>query len=87
MTEDFDETKMFQETPEQAASRIIKDAAPFAATAISELISDVGVSPSVRLRAAQYVIDRNLGPVGAGQGADLLESFFQEIQAEANKGR
>jgi hypothetical protein len=87
MTDDLNEGALFQETPEQAASRIIKEAAPFAATAISNLVNDETVSPSVRFRAAQYVIDRILGPVGAGQGADLLESFFQEIQAEANKGR
>jgi hypothetical protein len=78
---------MFSETAEQAASRIIKEAAPFAATAIAELVNDASISPSVRLSAAKYVTDRVLGPVGKDNETDRLEDFFREIAAEANRGQ
>lgn len=86
MGSDFDETDLFQETPEQASSRIIREAAPFAATAISELVLDSSISPSVRLNAAKYVTDRILGPVGKDTETDRLEEFFEEIAREANRG-
>jgi hypothetical protein len=82
---DFEETDFFHETHEQAASRIIREAAPFAATAISELVNDSSISPSVRLAASKYVTDRVLGPVGKDQETDRLEEFFEEIAREANK--
>lgn len=82
------ENSFSSETPEQAASRIIRDAAPFAAQAISEMATDDTVAASVRLRAATYIIDRNLGPVG-GQGdrEDALEQFLKQLNVEANEGR
>lgn len=83
---DMDEQALFQETPEAAAKRIIREAAPFAAQAISDLATDISVSPSVRLRAAEYIVDRNLGPVNAGAGKDdALEMFLEELNREANK--
>lgn len=82
-----DEQNYFKETPEAAAKRILKDAAPFAATAISDMSTDPSVPPSVRLRAAEYIIDRNLGPVSAGANRDeALEEFLRELNADANKG-
>ncbi len=84
---DLDEASNFSETPEQAATRIIREAAPFAAAAVSELMSDVTVSSSVRFRAAQYIIDRNLGPVNSDAGkVDELERFLTELNREANEG-
>ena len=74
------------ETPEQAASRIIREAAPFAAATLSDLATSELVSPSVRLNAAKYIIDRNLGPVGVGGEKDELEQFLLELNREANSG-
>ncbi len=80
-----EEQSLFHETPEAAARRIIREAAPFAAQSISDLATDISVSPSVRLRAAEYIIDRNLGPVNAGAGKDdALERFLEELNQEAN---
>jgi hypothetical protein len=72
------------ETPEQAASRIIREAAPFAAATLSDLCSNPDVSASVRLNASRYIIDRNLGPVGVGGEKDELEQFLLDLQREAN---
>ncbi len=80
------EHDFFQETPEAAAKRIIREAAPFAAQAISDMATDVTTPPSVRLRASQYIIDRNLGAVGAAANDDALEAFLEELNREANKG-
>jgi hypothetical protein len=84
---ELDESLMFHESPEAAANRIIREAAPFAATAISTMATDDTIAASVRLRAAQYIIDRNLGPVGGQGDRDTdLEKFLQEINREANEG-
>lgn len=82
-----EEAKLFSESPEQAATRIIRESAPFAAQAISDLATDDTVSPSVRLNAAKYIIDRNLGPVNATTtGHDELEAFLEELNKTANEG-
>lgn len=85
---DADEEQLFfKEEPEAAAKRIIRQAAPFAAQSISNLATDLSAPPSVRLRAAEYIIDRNLGPVSAGATRDdALETFLEELNREANKG-
>jgi len=78
---------MYSEPPETAATRIIREAAPFAATAISQMATDDTVAASVRLRAAQYIIDRNLGPVGGQGDRDTdLERFLQQLNQVANEG-
>jgi hypothetical protein len=84
VVDDLNESAMFSETTEQAASRIIREGAPFAATTIVNLASDDAVSPTVRLNAAKYIIDRNLGPVGKDTAVDELESFLNELQDVAN---
>lgn len=82
-----EESLLFRETPEEAASRIIREAAPFAAQSISDMATDECTPPSVRLRAAQYIIDRNLGPVSAATAEqDKLEAFLEELSREANSG-
>jgi hypothetical protein len=87
MTDDLDETELFSETPEQAASRILRDAAPFAAASIASIAADEGASPTVRLNAAKYIIDRNLGPIGVGTGdVDPLEEFLNQLNEDANRG-
>jgi hypothetical protein len=82
------ETEFFSEEPEAAAIRIIREAAPFAAASITSIAADETISPSVRLNAAKYIIDRNLGPVGKdGDKESELEQFLLELQNEANKGK
>lgn len=77
--------EFFREDPDEAASRIIREAAPFAASAISNLATDDTVAPSVRLNAAKYIIDRRLGPVGGtGEREDALEEFLNDLQDMAN---
>lgn len=74
-------------SPEDAARRIIRENAPFAATNIVQIAGDDTISASVRLRASQYLLDRSLGPPGADQGKDGdLEAFLKEIQNAANQG-
>ena len=86
MTDNDLESELYhEEDPVQRAQRFLKEAAPFAAATISNMCTDDTIAPTVRLRAAQYVIDRNLGPVGKEDGKeDLLESFLEELQDVAN---
>jgi hypothetical protein len=85
--DELNEQALFNETPEQAASRIIREGAPFAATAIVTMAADDSISPTVRLNAAKYIIDRNLGPVGKDPEQSELEAFLSELQDVANDGR
>ncbi len=83
----LNEEEFFSEAPDVAAKRILRQAAPFAASAISRMAQDDTISPSVRLRAAQYIVDRELGPVGAGNAEKSeLETFLEDLSREANKG-
>jgi hypothetical protein len=81
------ENEYFHEDPIVAAQRIVKENAPFAAQAIASLATDDTVSPSVRLNAAKYLVDRNLGPVGLPDKADELDDFLRELQGMANGER
>jgi hypothetical protein len=86
---DFNATEaaLFREEPEDAAKRIIRVAAPYAAQAISAMAVDDTIAPATRLNAARYIIDRNLGPVGKDEDKmNELEAFLQEINREANNG-
>ncbi|SRR6266487_3660913 len=83
----LNETEFFSEEPEAAATRIIREAAPFAAASVTSMAVDDTISPSVRLSAAKYVIDRNLGPVSKeGDRESELEEFLRNLNEEANKG-
>lgn len=83
----LNETEYFSEDPIQSAQRIIKESAPFAAQSIASMAIDDTIAASVRLRAAQYIVDRNLGPVGAsGDEQGKLEAFLEELNTEANRG-
>jgi hypothetical protein len=84
---ELNEMQFFSEKPIEAAKRIIEESAPFAAQSIATMATDDTIAASVRLRAAQYIVDRNLGPVG--QGGDeqgRLEAFLEELSTEANRG-
>jgi len=84
----LDESAMFgfASDPIEAAKKILRDGAPFAASAITTMSTDEAIAPSVRLNAAKYIIDRQLGPVGGqGEGADdLLAAFLEELNDVAN---
>jgi hypothetical protein len=57
--------------------------APFAAAAIIDLVHNAG-NDNTRLRAAQYVVDRVLGPVGKEEQQDALADFLSGIERLAN---
>jgi hypothetical protein len=83
--QELDESSMFGEDPLATAKRILTDGAPFAAAQIVAMSTDDTIAPTVKLRAAQYIIDRGLGPVGgSGDADDLLGDFLQELQNVAN---
>jgi hypothetical protein len=83
----LNESEFYSDTPDQAAKRILKENTPFAAAAICNMALDESVSPSVRLRAAQYVVDRELGPVGSGDPSKgELEAFLEGLVSDVNLG-
>lgn len=59
-----DERVVMNESPAKMARRLLEEALPQAILTIRKL-TDMGTSDSTRLRAATYIIDRNLGPVGS----------------------
>jgi len=71
------------EPPKERAQRIFDENAPFAAAAIIDLVHNA-TSDSIRLRAAQYVTDRVLGPVGREEQQDVLNEFLKGIEGMAN---
>ena len=72
-----------EEDPKARTQRIFTENAPFAAAAIIDLIHNA-TSDSIRLRAAQYVTDRVLGPVGKEEQSDVLKEFLAGIEGLAN---
>jgi hypothetical protein len=71
------------ETSEVQTMRIFKENAPFAAAQIIDLCTNAA-SDSIKLRAATYVVDRVLGPVGKEEQKDKLTEFLEGIEALAN---
>jgi hypothetical protein len=72
------------ETPKARASRIFDENAPFAAMAIIDLVHNA-VNDNTKLRAAVYVVDRVLGPVGKEEQVDALDKFLKGIEGMANQ--
>jgi hypothetical protein len=58
-----DERTLMAESPEKQARRLLEEALPGAILTVRKL-SQTASSDATRLRAAQYIVDRNLGPVG-----------------------
>jgi hypothetical protein len=75
-----------EENPKERASRIFDEGAPFAAAAIIDLVHNSD-NDNTRLRAAQYVVDRVLGPVGKEEQTDALDEFLKDIANIANGGK
>jgi len=72
-----------EEDPRKRTQRIFEENAPFAAAAIIDLVHNA-TSDSIRLRAAQYVTDRVLGPLGREEQQDALNEFLKGIEGMAN---
>lgn len=71
------------ETAGQRTKRLFEEAAPFAAAAIIDLVNNAG-NDNTKLRAATYVVDRVLGPVGKDDQENALNEFLAGIEALAN---
>lgn len=63
--------------------RVFEENAPFAAAAIIDLVHNAP-NDNTRLRAAQYVVDRVLGPLGKEEQQDALAEFLAGIESLAN---
>jgi len=82
-TRELEDLYAGDEPPRERAARIFEENAPFAAAAIIDLCHNA-TSDNTRLRAAQYVVDRVLGPVGREEQADILAEFLSSIEGLAN---
>jgi hypothetical protein len=72
-----------EENPKIRTQRLFEENAPFAAAAIIDLVHNA-TSDSIRLRSAQYVVDRVLGPLGREEQQDVLQEFLKGIEGMAN---
>jgi hypothetical protein len=73
-------------TPMDHAKEILENSLPLAAQAVAHMAVHSG-NENTRLRAAQYIIDRNMGRIGDPEKVgsdDLLMSFLQGIENEVN---
>lgn len=82
----FEKDLYGEEGHEGRTKRIFITAGPFAAKQIVDLMEN-GTSDAVRLRAAQYVVDRVLGPLGKEEQVDALDEFLKGMEKLANGGK
>jgi hypothetical protein len=75
-----EEAAVWDETATQHAQRLLKENLPLATQSICH-IAIYGVNENTRLRAAQYVIDRNLGRV-MDTNALTTEDPFENLLAD-----
>ncbi len=73
-----------EETHAVRTKRIFDTNGPFAAAQIIDLCRN-GANDAVKLRAASYVVDRVLGPVGKDDQQDALNEFLAGIEKLANQ--
>lgn len=73
------------ETPAMRTKRIFEENAPFAAAAIIDIMN-TATNDNTRLRAAQEVVSRVLGPVGKDDATAALDEFLSGIERLANGG-
>jgi hypothetical protein len=71
------------ETNMTRTKRLFEENAPFAAAAIIDVMNS-SANDNTRLRAAAYVVDRVLGPVGKEEQQDALKEFLDGIERLAN---
>lgn len=69
--------------PAEQTKRIFEENAPFAAAAIVDIMNN-STNDNTRLRAAQEIVARVLGPVGKEEQEDALSKFLNGIEALAN---
>jgi hypothetical protein len=75
-----EEAPLYNETPEQQAKRIFIENLPLAAQSIAH-IAAYSVNEPVRFRAAQYIVERNLGRL-VDANALSTNDPFSELLAE-----
>lgn len=73
------------ESAVQRTKRLFDENAPFAAAAIIDIMNN-SPNDNTRLRAAQEVVARVLGPVGKDDQENALNEFLRGIEALANSG-
>lgn len=80
-----------EESDEDLAQRLFKEAAPQAAMALIHL-SQHGMNENTRLNASKYITERVLGPVTSDTGTAasplerLLGDFHKKLEEHANTG-
>lgn len=72
------------DTPAVRTKKIFENSSAMAAHTIIDLVAN-GANDSIRLRAASYVVDRVLGPVGKDDQQDALNEFLSGIEKLANQ--
>jgi hypothetical protein len=75
-----------KDDPAGRTKRIFEENAPFAAAAIIDIMNN-STNDNTRLRAAQEIVARVIGPVGKDDSAAALDEFLQGIERLANGGK
>jgi hypothetical protein len=73
------------ETNEHRAQRLLTESAPFAAAAVIDVMN-TSMNDNTRLRAAQEILARTLGPIGRDDQDGALDSFIRGLEKMANGG-
>ena len=82
----FDEMESaFEADPMKAAQKTLEQNAPFAVAAVLDIMHN-SLNDNTRLRAAQEVLARSLGPIGKDDQQGTLEAFLKDMERLANEG-
>jgi hypothetical protein len=73
------------ETREARAQRLLSENAPFAAAAVIDVMNS-SLNDNTRLRAAQEILARTLGPIGKDDQEGTLDKFIKGLEQMANGG-
>jgi hypothetical protein len=71
------------ETNETRAQRLLTESAPFAAAAVIDVMNS-SLNDNTRLRAAQEILARTLGPIGKDDQEGTLDKFLKGLEQMAN---
>jgi hypothetical protein len=71
------------ETNLDRCKRLLDENAPFAVLEVIDLMKN-STSDTVRLRSAQTILDRTLGPVGKDDQESALDAFIKGMSDLAN---
>jgi hypothetical protein len=72
------------ETNDARAQRLLNENAPFAAAAVIDVMNS-SLNDNTRLRAAQEILARTLGPIGKDDQEGTLDKFIQGLEDMANR--